>query len=108
MENFKTMNNFLAVYRILNFIKKSERYDKFDGDNFNNEYFGLTERQWMNTIERIADDGYVKRLSVEIAEDGCVTLNLSNPAITTKGLEYLADKAYMQSESAKPVVSHKI
>jgi len=90
------MDNFKTVYRILNFLKKSELNDEFDDESFTSEYFGLTDRQWASTLERIIDDGHVKGVSIRFGADGYAVISISNPRITTKGLEYLVENSLMR------------
>ena len=60
----KPMGNFKAVYRILNFLKKSEQFDEFDDESFDAGHFGLTERQWTSTLERMINDGLIQGVSL--------------------------------------------
>ena len=90
MEHFKT------VYRILNFLKKSEQFDEFDDDSFSAAYFKLTDRQWASTLERLIDDGHVKGVSIKYGADGYTIISTSTPRITTKGLEYLEENSLMR------------
>jgi urocanate hydratase len=90
------MDNFKAEYRILNYLKLSEKNDEFDGDCFNAGYFGLTERQWLMTLIRMLDDGHIKGVGVKIGADGYGVISLPNPMITTKGLEPLAENSFMR------------
>jgi hypothetical protein len=93
------MDNYKAVYRILSFLEKSEQYDEFDGEDFNAEYFGLTDRQWASTLERMTDDGYIKGVVVRFGADGYPAVSVPQPRITSKGLEYLQDNAAMRKAS---------
>ena len=90
------MDNFKAVYRILNFLKQSEKNDEFDDECFNAGYFGLTDRQWCSTLIRAIDDGHVKGIVIKTGADGYSVISLSNPMITTVGLEYLAENSFMR------------
>ena len=94
------MDHFKAVYRILNFLKKSEQYDEFDDENFTAEYFKITERQWALTLERLIDDGHVKGVSIRCGADDYAVLTLTQPRITTKGLEYLEEN-YLMRKAAR-------
>jgi len=90
------MDYFKAVYRILNFLKKSERNDEFDDESFTPAHFGLTERQWAMTLIRLIDDGHIKGVNVRIGASGYADVSIINPMITTAGLEYLAENALMR------------
>ena len=94
------MDNFKVVYRILNFLKKAEQYDEFDGESFTAEYFGLTDRQWASTLERLIDDRHVKGVAIRIGADGYAVVSISNPMITSKGLEHLAENTFMRKAAA--------
>ena len=72
------MDNFKAVYRILNFLKKSEQYDEFDDELFTAEYFKITERQFVSTLKRMIDDGHASGLSIKTGADGYSVLSLSS------------------------------
>ena len=90
------MDNFKAVYRILNFLKKTEQNDEFDDEDFTSKYFGLTDMQWASTLERLIDDGYLKGISVRFGTDGYPAVGISRPRITSKGLEYLEENSLMR------------
>lgn len=90
------MDNFKTVYRILNFLKKSEQHDEFDDESFTAEYFGLTERQWELTLERMIDDGHIKGVSIRYGADDYAAVSLAHPRITTAGLEYLVENSLMK------------
>ena len=90
------MDYFKIVYRILTFLKKSELRDEFDDEHFTPEYFGITDRQFALTLERMIDDRHIKGVSVKIGADGYATVSMSSPMITTAGLEYLEENSLMQ------------
>ena len=90
------MDNFKAVYRILNFLVKSEQNDEFDGDSFTPEHFGITSRQFARTLERMIDDGHIKGVAVRFGADGYPCVSLPDPRITSKGLEYLEENSFMR------------
>ena len=90
------MDSFKTVYRVLSFLKKSEQFDEFDDESFDAGYFGLTDRQWASALERMADDGHIKGVSVRHGADGYAVISLHNPRITTKGLEYLEENSLMR------------
>ena len=99
------MDHFKAVYRILSFLKKSEQFDEFDDESFTAEHFNLTENQWASTLERMIDDRHIKGLSIKYSSDGYAEMSLSNPRITSAGLEYLETNPLMKNiaEQAKGV-----
>ena len=90
------MDYFKSVYRILTFLKLSELHDEFDYEAFTHTRFGLTENQWVKTLERLIDDGHVKGVSIKIGADGYGVVSLLHPTITTKGLEYLEENSLMR------------
>ena len=90
------MDNFKAVYRILNFLKKSEQYDEFDDERFNPKHFELTDRQFARTLERMIDDQHVKGIAIKFGADDYPAISLSDPRITSKGLEYLEENSLMR------------
>jgi len=83
------MDNFKAVYRILNFLKKSEQFDEFDDENFTAGHFELNSRQWALVLERMIDEGIIKGVSVRWG--ACAEVSWVHPRITMKGLIYLAE-----------------
>ena len=99
------MNNHKAVYRILRYLKTSESYDEFDNDNFTCEYFNLTERQFAATLERLIDDSYIKGVMVKFGADGYPAISISQPRITSRGLDYLEHDIRMleQAKLAKGI-----
>ena len=90
------MDYFKVVYRMLNFLKASEQQDEFDDTGFTAEHFGMTDKQWAQTLERMIDDGHIKGVSIRIGADGHAVISLSQPRITTKGLEYLEENSLMR------------
>ena len=90
------MDNFKAVYRILNFLKKSEQYDEFDSESFTSEYFGLTVNQWSATLERMVDDGHIKGVTIRFGADDYPAVSLARPRITSAGIEHLAENSFMR------------
>jgi hypothetical protein len=90
------MDSFKTVYRILSFLKKSEQFDEFDDESFGAGHFNLTDRQWASTLERMADDGHIKGVSVRYGADGYAEVSLHNPRVTSKGLEYLEENSLMR------------
>ena len=90
------MDYFKAVYRILRFLKDSEINDEFDSESFTAGHFGLTDRQWASTLERLLDDGHAKGITITIGADGYAIVSLPHPMITSKGLEHLAGNAFMR------------
>jgi hypothetical protein len=92
----KTFDNEKITYRILSFLRKSERYDEFDDESFTPEHFGVTDRQFALTLERMIDDGHVKGVSVKFGADGYPDVRVPDPRITRKGLEYLQENDLMR------------
>ena len=104
------MDYFKTVYRILNFLKKSEENEEFDDEDFTAGYFKLTERQWALTLTRLVRDGYISGVSLKIGADGYIVVSLSAPMITSSGMEYLSEntavrKAARLLKGIKEVVS---
>ncbi len=100
-------DSFKIIYRILKTLEKAMQYDEFDEDLISAESLRITDAQWCAVMEMLADEGYVKGLTVKRSMDGhCATVNLCNIRITMSGLEYLRENSVMKkmANTAKGII----
>lgn len=90
------MDNFLVIYRILQYLEKAMDYDEADTDYISAEYLGLTEQRWLSIMEMLTKEGYIAGFIVERSADGEVCLSFTDIRITLKGLEYLQENSLMR------------
>ncbi len=90
------MDSFKLIYRILHFLEAALKQEEFDYGSFTPKHFDVDEAQWANTLEMLADRGYVKGVSVKHSADGYITLSTPSPRITLTGLEYLQGNEFMR------------
>ena len=91
------MEEFTAIYKILNALRKSMDYDEFDMEVISPERLHISETRWLHLIKMLADSGYVEDLYVKISADGVFIFGRgARPRITLRGLEYLEENSLMK------------
>lgn len=90
------MDNMKIIYRILTLIEKSMDYEEFDMDLLTAERLGITEGRFIRIMQAVIKERYVDGISVRTGADGYSVLNISAPALTVKGMEYLAENSIMK------------
>lgn len=90
------MDNFSIIYRILRYLEKAMDYDEIDMDRISSTALKVSEQRWVAIMEMLTTEGYVEGMSVKRSLDGDVTISVSGPRITLKGLEYLQENSMMK------------
>ena len=98
IDDFESMDNFKAVYRILSALEKAMDMPEFDLEaNVGPEQLGISRERWLRYLEMMLDVGYIKGPAVfrnaigEMAVRGACDFR-----ITLKGLEYLQENTTMR------------
>lgn len=90
------MDNFAAIYKILNALEKSMDYDELDADAIAAERLGITENRRRAILKMLADSGYIEGVNFRFTVDGALSGGMNRPRITLKGLEYLEENSLMK------------
>lgn len=99
------MDNFRVIYRILRYLEKAMDYDEPDLEQISAKTLGITEQRWTAIMTMMTTQGYIDGMTVKRSLDGEITVSISHPGITLKGLEYLQENALMKkaAELAKGI-----
>lgn len=90
------MDNFKIIYNILKYIEKSMDYTEFDEDNFNHKTFKTTEERFFKLLNNLIKEGYIDGIRCEILLGGYKNIDIYDPVVTIKGMEYLEDNTMMK------------
>ena len=90
------MDNFMVIYKILSALEKAMDYDRVDICSISAEKFGISVNRLIRIWKMLAGEGYVDGISVKQSVGDDIVVLLSNPGITLKGLEYLAENPFMK------------
>ena len=91
---------FVTINRMLKYIERSLDDDVFDLDNFSHEKFKISENRFFRYLKMLADCGYIEGVKVtDLGEKDDFDADdyerfhaeFSSPAITIKGLQFLAE-----------------
>lgn len=94
------------IYRILKSLRASMDAEEFDVRLISNETLGISKPKWSRLIAMLVSDGYIDGVSVTAIDNMPLPLvELVNPCITLKGLEYLEENSLMKraAEVAKGI-----
>lgn len=98
---------FSVAYKILSYLKYCYENGEIPDTNIlRSKTFYVTDRQFYQTLQMLTDDGYIKGLIISPTKSGTLVTGLDNLAITSSGLQYLAEnsmmrKAYKMFKEAK-------
>jgi hypothetical protein len=100
------MNDFKTIYKILRYFQGLMDCEEFDRNQFTAERFGVSRERWLALLEMIADEGFIKGISIQRAADGHVMISFSHVSLTLAGLTYLQENSTMRkmANAAKGVV----
>lgn len=90
------MDDFKAIYKILKALHAAMDYDEFDLNTISYTRLNISENRWLHILRMLSDSGYIEGLTVTISLDGMMNLNIANPRLTLRGLEYLEDNTFMK------------
>lgn len=87
---------FVIVYRILTYMKSCFMTGTDpDIDIIGPEALKIPNGYWVNLMESIYNEGYIKGIYIIPRAGGAPDIKLANLKITQKGLEYLEDNSKM-------------
>ena len=90
------MDNFKIIYKLLRFLEAAMDCDEVDLDVFTAEHYKVSEERWVRLLEMMAANGYIDGIFIKRGADGTTVMNIDDPRITLKGLEYLQENSLMQ------------
>lgn len=91
------MDEFKAIYKILNELKRNMGNEKFEIYNISADALKIPFDKWEQLLILMQDNGYIKGIvtSKDVSQRYRHIIEPINPEITLKGLEYLANNSYM-------------
>lgn len=90
------MEDFNLIYKILKVLHKAMDDDEFDMDRISFHRLGITQNRWVRLIKMLVDSGYITGVTIMTGADGDISISMSRPEITLKGMEYLEENSLMQ------------
>ena len=98
--------NYKIIFKILKTLEKAMDVEDFDFQCIGYQALGISRQRWTRILEMLADEGFVKGLSISVDTAGNALVSLYCPRITLKGLEYLSENAVMKRmyKAAKGIV----
>ena len=88
---------FSVTYKILSYLKYCyENGEQPDSNVLQASTFNISQRQFYQTLQMIADDGYLKGLKFTPTKTGIIVGGLNQVSITSNGLQYLAENSMMR------------
>ena len=89
------MHNFTVIKKILVFLMKAMDEEEADLDDLMKEIEDVSENRRASILQIMAKAGLIEGVNVLKTYDGEVFMELNNPSITLKGLEYLYGSEFM-------------
>lgn len=92
------MDNFKVIYRILKHLEASMDNVYTDTKAISHTALNITYERWETLLIELQLNGYIRGLVIEqsMSESRAHLIEPIQPAITLKGLEYLADNTIMK------------
>ena len=94
------MDNFRVIYKILRYLEAAMDYDEIDPDRLSAESLGISKNRRSALLEMLVREEYVDGIGAKRSADGAVTISVSSPRLTIKGLEYLHENSVMREMAA--------
>lgn len=92
---------FVLVYRILNYLYEYFKVgEKPDLDMIGPAALGIPRGYWMNIMESLSNEGYIRGISFPSAIGTMGGVRVSNLKITQKGIEFLQDNSKIAQAKA--------
>ncbi len=90
-------NYFNVAYKILLYLKYCyENGIDADADILSPENIGISEKQFVLTLQMLLEDGYIKGVSLKPTLQGpTIICNIQNTYATSSGLQYLVENSMM-------------
>lgn len=90
-------NYFTIAFKILTYLRHCyENGEQPNPDVLQATTFNISQEQYLNTLEMLKDDGYIKGIQFVIGIDGRIPTNINNYKITSSGLQYLEENSMMK------------
>lgn len=89
------MDNFKLIYKILKYFEACMEFEEFDEDNFTAAHFGVSDTLFLNILNILIEDGYIRGVKVINDKLGSQLL-LLNPHLSLEGMEYLENNTMMK------------
>ncbi|MCI8510814.1 MAG: hypothetical protein HFE83_02310 [Lachnospiraceae bacterium] len=87
---------FVIVYRILSYLYECfKQGEKPDTDLFGSDALRINNGYWVNVMESLLAEGYIKGIAVLPYMAGRVGIKILDLKITQKGIEFLQDNSKM-------------
>ena len=90
-----SMHNFTAIKKILVYLMKAMDSEEADLDEVSAEILGISELRRAAIFQIMTGAGLIEGVNVVRTLDGEVFMEVNNPSITLKGLEYLYGSEFM-------------
>lgn len=92
------MNNFNAIYKILQHLERMLDYEQPDMSAITPEALKLTENRYNALMAMLVANGYIEGAVIKKYADEtiCRVVSIDNTRITLKGLEYLCENSTMR------------
>ena len=90
------MEEFSIIYKILRILQKSMDYDEVDVRLISASALGISQNKWIRMMKMLADNGYIEGVCIVNVDGASSIIQLNNPMITLKGLEYLGENSLMK------------
>lgn len=90
------MDNFKVIYHILSYLEKAMDYDEPNIDFISTDTLKISQQRWTAIMEMLLSKGYICGVSFTRSVGGKITLSVSSPRITLRGLEYLKENSVMR------------
>lgn len=90
-------NYFNVAYKILLYLKYCyENGIDADADILSPENIGISEKQFVLTLQMLLEDGYIRGVSLNPTLQGpTIICNIQNTYATSSGLQYLVENSMM-------------
>lgn len=90
-------NYFNVAYKILLYLKYCyENGIDADADILSPENIGISEKQFVLTLQMLLEDGYIRGVSLKPTLQGpTIICNIKNTYATSSGLQYLVENSMM-------------
>lgn len=90
------MDNFTAIYKILQALEKAMDLPEFDIDQIGPEALGVSKERWVRYLEMMLDIDLIKGVRIQRNITGAYDVYDEDIRITLKGLEYLQENSFMK------------
>lgn len=90
-------NIFRIIYAILYEIRENANEGKkTPKENISPERFGINDSRWLDIMEELIDNGYIKGMLIRNTKSGRLVSGIEDIALTLDGEAYLRDNTMMK------------